>query len=566
MIFRNIKNIILWIVFLSKISIYATYTPSYISNFKSGTITEGFYYSGWMDTMKANMGSEALVRQSFAPSAMVDANGDLYCIYVSGFDTTRGVMFRLTRCSFDTSNNVTFTNQSFYPWYETSGFSMLDAGKTAGSSPYTETFKDDAKFFKEYGHNGFMPCVLQEPISYDNKVCIYVPFLTGKFFKMNSIEGMMYFDFKKNSIDSISNNVFYNANHCDVRRIHDLRPRYASTSYKYNVEQGNYTGWHDGGYVHVNFIALGTYAQNSTGTLCHQYNTNYKTYTSFTKTRSGHVMSSLVCPRYIYYDGYVYGLLQHAGKIFLMQQSKASSSTSLKLDFSDCFRHLDTYGQISTYTAYNYDFFITDDGMVGVLGFRPTTGDGSSSKTALTSTYNWSYVSWGMGKMCLVLTTCPINASTVNPAEYSSNVIYTTDINSFTGSVSVTNTSASNLYRLYLNTHKICYWKSPKTNNQYIVYAYCYPGKSTQLYLGYDLYQKSDNKLNLLTKIELKKENQESGEEESFGNFTTCSRIISMDVRNNHLWITWMNNDNTKYYYFHILMNNLIQEEQSINP
>ena len=95
-------------------------------------------------------------------------------------------------------------------------------------------------------------------------------------------------------------------------------------------------------------------------------------------------MSSLVCHRYIYYEGYVYGLLQHAGKIFLIQQSKASSSTSLKLDFSDCFSYLDTYGQISTYTAYNYDFFITDDGMVGVLGLRPTTGDESSSKTAFT--------------------------------------------------------------------------------------------------------------------------------------------------------------------------------------
>ena len=39
------------------------------------------------------------------------------------------------------------------------------------------------------------------------------------------------------------------------------------------------------------------------------------------------------------------------------------------------------------------------------------------------------------------------------------------------------------------------------------------------------------------------------------------ARIISMDIRKNHLWITWMNSDNTKYYYFHILMNNLIQEK-----
>lgn len=537
---------------LASVSIYATYTPSYISNYKSGTIAEGFYYPGWMDTMKSNMGSEALVRQSFAPSAMVDAKDDLYCIFVNGFDTTKGVEFRLTRCSINSNNNITWTNKKFYPWYETTGFSI----SSAGSAPYTGSYYGDAGFFQRYGHNGFMPCVLQEPVDYDSKICIYVPFLTGKFFKIGSIEGMMYFDFNKDSIDSISNNVFYNANNYEVRRLHDLRPRYTSTSYKYNVEQGNYTGWHEGGYVHVNFIAQGMYDQPSTGTLCHQYNTNYKNHTSFTKTRSGQVMSSLVCPRYIYYEGYVYGVLQHAGKIFLIQQSKASSSTSLKLDFSDCFSYLDTYGQISTYTAYNYDFFITDDGMVGVLGLRPTTGDESSSKTALTSQYNWSYVSWGVGKMCLVLTTCPISASSMDPKEYSSNVIYATDVNSFTGAVGVTNTGASDLYRLYLNTHKICYWKSPKTNNKYLVYAYCYPGKSRQLYLGYVRYQMSNNKLNLLTKIELKNAN-----DETFSNFTSCSRIISMDIRDNHLWLTWMNHDNTKYYYFHILMNNLVAEE-----
>ena len=48
---------------------------------------------------------------------------------------------------------------------------------------------------------------------------------------------------------------------------------------------------------------------------------------------------------------------------------------------------------------------------------------------------------------------------------------------------------------------------------------------------------------------------------ESIANcFASCSRIISMDCCAGHLWITWMNEDNSVYKYFHILAKDLVWE------
>jgi len=63
------------------------YVPKSLMNgsspkYKMGVIDSGdFCYSYWMDTtMASNYGSEDAVRESFAPNAMVDTNGDLYAI------------------------------------------------------------------------------------------------------------------------------------------------------------------------------------------------------------------------------------------------------------------------------------------------------------------------------------------------------------------------------------------------------------------------------------------------------------------------------------------------------
>ena len=92
--------------------------------------------------------------------------------------------------------------------------------------------------------------------------------------------------------------------------------------------------------------------------------------------------------------------------------------------------------------------------------------------------------------------------------------------------------------------------------------------------MGYAQYTVDENHIvKLLTQTEFK-ESGSSGWGDSFGDFTDCSRIISMDLKNGHLWITFLkdsgvdaNNgtaDDKKaaahYNYFHILASDLIQD------
>ena len=91
-----------------------------------------------------------------------------------------------------------------------------------------------------------------------------------------------------------------------------------------------------------------------------------------------------------------------------------------------------------------------------------------------------------------------------------------------------------------------------------IIYAYCYPGKGNgqgnHLYIGYAPYVIESNvQLRLLTKTEFK---------DAGGNsfITDCSRIISLDCKNGHVWLTYMNSDNTAYKYFYIKASDLVGE------
>ena len=95
-----------------------------------------------------------------------------------------------------------------------------------------------------------------------------------------------------------------------------------------------------------------------------------------------------------------------------------------------------------------------------------------------------------------------------------------------------------------------------------IIYAYCYPGKTgkgNHLYIGYAPYVITSNvQLRLLTKTEFK-----DADGNSF--ITDCSRIISLDCKNGHVWLTYMaKNDsgveNACYKYFYIKASDLVGE------
>ena len=148
---------------------------------------------------------------------------------------------------------------------------------------------------------------------------------------------------------------------------------------------------------------------------------------------------------------------------------------------------------------------------------------------------------------------------------FAQNTIYVTGSSRTNGTfVDINDTSKTDLYRLYLNSHKIVPYTS-SSGKHYMIYAYCYPGKKKHLYLGYAQYfVDANHEVRLLTQVEFKAASN-SGWGDSFDGFTNCDRIISMDLRGGHLWITFMGNQNSKgdssgYYSFHIKASDLVGE------
>lgn len=158
------------------------------------------------------------------------------------------------------------------------------------------------------------------------------------------------------------------------------------------------------------------------------------------------------------------------------------------------------------------------------------------------------------------MTIPPENKMSTDSKVLPQNILYCTDLNRATSDVLAFNGGAgSDRNRLFLNTHKICTYKSPKIGVDYLLYCYCcyHPDKLIrQLVLGYaPYYIDKDNDYNivLLTKTEFRDKNGDR-----FGWFPNCSRIISMDCKNGHLWITWMRSGDVYYYVFHIKAEDLI--------
>lgn len=169
---------------------------------------------------------------------------------------------------------------------------------------------------------------------------------------------------------------------------------------------------------------------------------------------------------------------------------------------------------------------------------------------------NWgNSVNWASEKISCNLYSRLINGGSA-ARSYAPNTLYVTDVTSKSGDlVGPNNTTAADIKRLYLNTQNIVAYTSASGHN-YIIYAYCYPGKTKQCFLGYaPYYVDAENFVHLLTKHEFRDKDNNS-----FGNFTSCSRIISMDLKNSHLWITFMNSVSNEYYYFHILAKDLVGE------
>lgn len=233
-----------------------------------------------------------------------------------------------------------------------------------------------------------------------------------------------------------------------------------------------------------------------------------------------------------------------------------------------------------------------DDDTKIICFFHVGGGKGNDDKGNLTEEYGWAndsketYVNWGVRYVTGVLGSVVVSKNHVSYSQHgiditnssanawSQNVIYVTNYNRYDGNfVDITSNGVDNLgkknvisddQRLYLNSHKIVPYTSP-SGKHYIIYAYCYPGKaggSGRIYLGYAQYFiDSNSTLRVIGKTEFKEAQNNTAWGDSFGEFSSgCNRIVSMDLRNGNLWITFLKNKDTEYYYFHILAKDLIRE------
>lgn len=576
---------VLWFLNLLIAQNVMAYTPESISGkYKEGIINSGgFYYPYWMPTMKDFYGNDnvSAVRESFAPSAMVDSNGDLYTISLLGFSSSNGPCFAIHKYV-----NGTFSKEitTFHPWTKIPGVTpdckKEPAFNHSGFSDISVTEDTEKTYFKDYIHNAFLPCLAQEVDGGSNYLYgfIYIPTtrLMGIQVKKTQYsgaenggtEGVLFFKILKNNLSGMETNYIPQTT-CRAFQYNYLRLYAVNWSYKLQPQFGNFTAYYYGNKLYLyNLCNINNVGATSHYTYHSIFNTNGSYSSSEINTTNGAQYNISANPKFIKIGNYVYSMEMRDGYTpFLNMQSIDNGSVNLK---SKCYKflYLETISQGHSSSLYHFDYHVFDAGnnkrVWCVLGFQSSnTYSDLKAEEGWDAEHLYSNSNSSVSKkISLVLWSLPLSSGvgqedfgsyTGNATEYAQNVIYSTNVDSW--SATSVDTSSNDSKRLYLNTQKMCVYN--KGSQNYIIYAYCYPGKSgkgNHLYIGYASYViTSDARLRLLTKVEFK-----DTDDNSF--ITDCSRIISLDCKNGHVWLTYMNSDNTNYKYFYIKASDLIGE------
>lgn len=584
------------LIFTWNITIIADYIPTQLEGKFTIKENDTLWGSYWLSgKIPGVCGNKSLI---CTPSAMVDEDGVLWTASFEWFQDARGLGYELDRHE-SVNSGITTQCHRFYPWTL-----IPDVEPKCSSDPNLKKYEADESYFKNYIHNILQPCVAQE-IGTTSYVCMFIYCPPTRYMSAEcsnskadggSVEGLMYFNFYKDDIKNQTKNYVYDAKnfyyHTDNRiySFYQQHLRKRSDMNCVNLETGNYTAWHNSGYVHLNFIATKE-SNSSLHAIYHQYNNNWQTKKTLSE-RSLWVSSSSIktYPRYIKFKDYVYGMIAYPcwDGIYITKQGKSDSDYTIVQNWAYPFNNI-THS--NTMTAHNYDFCIVKakdgTGIVCVLGLRPTCAS-SSSKTELSAVYNkaWqnSYTCWNSSSVsdpiCLMLSSCMIDKSPSSTSnglgltsskhdselcyESPQNIIYSTGKTSFSQACSLYCTCYTGNYeykdkQLFKNTHKCCVYTA-SSGNQYIIYAYCYPGKTKKCYFGYArCIVDSNYKVQLLSKTEFSK----GSWGESIDKMNYCDYIVSLDCRgasgDEHIWLTWRHGDST-YYIFHIKAKDLVGE------
>lgn len=542
---------------------------------QQGTNAKG-YYAYWIGVLYYNKYGSSIqtTRESIYPSAMVDADGILYTLDLWSFNNAvQGACFRLGKYM----PGVTSVSQSsiyLYPWYE---YAKSTTTFCCGCMPGYADDEDYQKFLR-MGHNYFSPTIAQEVLSDGTKsdyLYIFGLFPPARWCKSNKsgweMEGLGSLKIRKSNFNVEKTSVILRNDVGDSLGLSCQHLRVRASNCLPLPVSGFIKAGFDGNYINVYHIAHIDSTLPNVQIYSKTYNANdlscpSSTWKAVPNTGTG-CEQIMLYPRFQRFDDKIYwgstlnGYALNLGIIY-------NNNSSQKLWDSYC-DWVESWNSAVGATRYQKDFCIIKNGnqlIACILGFKAATTAYNASD--FSQKYGWatSYVSWGLSSLVCVLYSFPLSNGTAaqkisgyNSTDlktYPQNIIYNTSITRANGSaVDSINTTALGDRRLYLNTQNIVTYTT-NSGHRYFIYAYCYPGKSKQLYLGFAPYIiDADNHVRLLTKSEFRDNNGNS-----FGNFTSCSRIISMDLKNNHLWITFMNADNSCYYYFHIKASDLVGE------
>lgn len=541
-------------------------------------------------------GSEANVRSACVPGIMVASNGKLYVVYFSGFNQY-GPVLDVACCTYNNGNvSRTCRNSSLYPWY-------TFYGTTIGTTPIVSG--ETAPYLKTFFHNALQPVIAQDINVNDDKnlwIGVFNPsedFINGQTFRDGTFTILkIKTDFSDTSSSSITYLSFFSTssqlsdNEIPYLSFRSMVRRKASTSYVYPNETGNFKLFRyknsNTTYTGFYFIAQEKPFLNDITGDPHDYRLSYARgdadglvphkVQAGTPSPQGEIFDNrhlTMSPRLLKIGDYIYSVILVNGCYFKLCKQALSAvgptcptgvNKSHDMETSTLTKYKDT--------PYPYDFCLLEE------NGNPCTSSSDTSATSrriwcnlcfgccydlLTTNFGWGsdYCKDYNGEIACVLRSYYLQANDGNnwtqTGDWVQNAVYFTGAKRGEEKTTVAGVSSTsdNKYQIHLNTHKMVPYHNASSNKNYFIFAYCCPDKAKQLYLAYAQYiVDSAHNVRLLTKIQFSKGNWGN----SLTGLTSCSRIISMDLVGDHLWICFMNSDNTKIHYFHCLAQDLINE------
>jgi hypothetical protein len=536
---------LLYCLFLSTIAHpLSAYTPPFSGKYVQGKCKYPYEKKGkWYAALKTQYGSDDAVLESINPGFLVDASGTLFYVTVDAGYYFGGKSYYFVKVL--PNGTLSQTYREIDDILGVPGKWDGYAGPTSAAQAGTESFRT--------AWIPLSPCIANEVNGTGNffNVLIYQTPASWWWLEAGSqgfSEGFLWCRFNKSDL-SLSNSYYVTYGDTRANMAQGGLPRrgisanqlgcvalYQETANKVFVWWLNCFPPYWSSYSTNMYLCAATFSTTNnslsstircSGSSCVDYAYNLE-------------------PRVFMHGDYIYLLTMRNGYhpfISQISTSNGNVNTSYSASWGKC---LHGSGDNATECCYHSDMAMVraSDGTNVFVVLMYSAGsrcNAMNDANAGPNRWNSNYTPWGDSNIVLHV------QSSTNGSNWASgpeNIIYHTNVSMGNASIATTTSSAT----LYKSTHKLVVY------NNYIIYAYCYPGKTQQLILGVAHYGVDANhNVHLLTKVDFK----DSGGN-SFGNLTNCSRILFMDVKGSHLWITWMSTDNKTIYHFHINPQDLI--------